>query len=91
MVRVFLGAIRKGSPFLQKYLHFGDSPGGLVVKNPPSNAEDVCSNFGQETKILHATGKLTPHSSTTEPVCCRAHALQQKPEGRNWREAPHCI
>ena len=65
--------------------------GGLVIKNPPSSAEDVGSIFGQETKILHATGPLTPHSSTTEPICCRAHVLQQKPEGRNWREAPHCI
>lgn len=27
--------------------------------NLPSNAEDVCSIFGLETKILHATGQLT--------------------------------
>ena len=83
VVRVFLGDIGKGSPVLQKYVHFGDSSGGLVVKNLPSNAEDVGSIFGLETKILHAMGQLTPHSSTAKPICFGAHALRQKPEGRN--------
>ena len=90
MVRVFLGAMEREALFCRSTCTFGDSSGGLVVKNPPSNAEDVGSIFGQETKILHALGQLTPHSSTTEPVYSRAPALQQeKPKGHNWREAPH--
>lgn len=90
MVRVFLGAMEREALFCRSTCTFGDSPGRLMVKNPPSNAEDVGSIFGQETNILHALGQLTPHSSTTEPVYSRAPALQQeKPKGHNWREAPH--
>lgn len=75
--------------FFKEFLRdFSDGP---LFQNLPSNAEDVGSIFGLETKILHATGQLTPHSSTAKPICSRAHALRQKPEGRNWREAPHCI
>ena len=66
----------------------GDFPGGPVVKNPPSNAEDVGSIPGQGTKIPHATGQLNLHgatkpvrpsrASTTELTCLseRAHVLQ---------------
>ena len=39
-----------------------------MVKNPPSNAGDVGSIPGQGTKIPHATGQLSPHATTTEPV-----------------------
>ena len=42
-----------------------DSPGGLVVKNPPCNAGDVSSIPGQGTKIPHAIQQLikpTSHS-----------------------------
>ena len=35
-----------------------DFPGGPVVKNPPSNAEDMGSTSGQGTKIPHATSQL---------------------------------
>ena len=38
-----------------------DFPGGPVVKNLPSNAEDVGSILGQRTKISHATGQLSLH------------------------------
>ena len=38
----------------------GDFPGGSVVKNPPSNAEDAGSIPGQGTKIPRATGQLSP-------------------------------
>ena len=31
---------------LLKNAVFGDSPGGLVVRNPPVNAEDLGSNLG---------------------------------------------
>ena len=38
-----------------------------MVKNPPSNAGDTGSIPGQGTKIPHATGKLSPRATTTEP------------------------
>ena len=47
----------------------GDFPGGPVVKNPPSKAEDVGSIPGRKTKIPHAAGQLTPHTATTKPMC----------------------
>ena len=46
-----------------------DFPGGPVVKNPPSNAGDLGSIPVWGTKIPHATGQLSPHTSTREPVC----------------------
>ena len=45
--------------------HVGDFPGGPVVKNSPSNAEEVGSIPGQETKIPHAVDQLRPHNATT--------------------------
>ena len=45
-----------------------DFPGGQVVKNPPSNAGDIGSIPGWGTKIPHATGQLSPHTTTTEPT-----------------------
>ena len=46
----------------------GDFPGGPVVKNVPSNAGDVGSIPGWGTKIPHATGQLSPCTTTREPV-----------------------
>ena len=37
-------------------------PGGPVVKNTPSNAGDMGSAPGQGTKILDATGQLSPET-----------------------------
>ena len=45
-----------------------DSPGGPVVKNPPSNAEDAGLIPGQGTKIPLALGKPSLHAVTTEPA-----------------------
>ena len=57
----------------------GDFPAGPVVKNPPSkkkkkkpqnppsNAGHTGSIPGWGTKIPHATGQLSPHTTTTEP------------------------
>ena len=45
-----------------------DFPGGLVVKNLPSNARDVGSTPGQGTEIPHAAGQLSSHTTTTEPA-----------------------
>ena len=39
-----------------KEYHDRDFPGGPVVENPPSNAEDTGSIPGQGTKIPHAMG-----------------------------------
>ena len=70
-------------------------PGGLVVKNLPSNAGDPSSIPGRGTKIPHATGQLSPHattieltrlnerarmSQTTEPTCSGACVPQLEKE-----------
>ena len=44
----------------------GDFPGGPVVKNPPSRAEDEGLIPGQETRIPPVTGQLNLHPSTRE-------------------------
>ena len=36
-----------------------DSPGGPMVKNPPSNTGDMDSIPGQRAKIPHAAGQLS--------------------------------
>ena len=38
-----------------------------MVKSPPSNAGDMCLIPGLETRILYATGQLSPSVATTEP------------------------
>ena len=45
-----------------------DFPGGPVVKNPLSNAGDLGSIPGQGTKIPHAVGQLSLHTTTTDPT-----------------------
>ena len=54
----------------------GDSPGGPVVKNPPSNAGDM-SSPGRGTEIPLAAGQLRLCSASTEEVCpsYRGHVL----------------
>ena len=54
--------------FLLRKVRSGDSPGGPVVKNPPSNAGDAGSMPGRGTKTPHAAGQLSPHATTTEPT-----------------------
>ena len=45
-----------------KIVCFQDFSGGLVVKNPPSNAGDMGSIPGPEIKMLPALGQLwNPH------------------------------
>ena len=75
-----------------------DFPGGPLVKNLPSNAGDMDSIPGQGTKIPHAAGQLSLHTTTielerlnkrarvpqtTEPTCSAASAPQLQ------RENPH--
>ena len=43
-----------------------DVPDDPLVKNPPSNAEDVGLIRGQETKIPHAMGQLSLCATATE-------------------------
>ena len=69
---------------------YWDFPGGPVVKNPPSNAGDTgsipgwgtISIVGRGTKIPHATGRLSPHTTTREPARCneRSHMPQLRPD-----------
>ena len=49
---------QKQRQFLRQQRQLGDSPGGPVVKNPPSNARDMGSNPGWGTKIPHVVGQL---------------------------------
>ena len=65
---------------------YWDFPGGPVVKNLPSNAGDVGLIPGQETKISHASGQLSLHTTTRkkpvhhnkEPKCSNEDLTQQK-------------
>ena len=67
-----------------------DFPRGPMVKNPPSNAEDVGSIPGWGTKIPHATGQLSLHATTTELARLneRAHVLQTTEPMRPGAHAP---
>ena len=47
-----------------------------MVKNPPSNAEDMDLIPGWGNKILHAAGQLSPRSTMTEPVHSGTHTPQ---------------
>ena len=50
-----------------------------MVKNPPSNAEDPGSIPGRGTKIPHATGQLSPCTTTREkPVCHHEEPVHPK-------------
>ena len=55
-----------------------DSPGGPVVKNPPSNARDVGLIPGQGTKTPRATEQLSLHTTGTKPTRSGACAPQRK-------------
>ena len=75
-----------------------------MVENPSSNAGDTGSIPGWETKIPYATGQLSPHATTAEPVHLNetAHVLwsphattREKPafhneEPKRRREDPAC-
>ena len=51
----------------QKSHHFQDFPGGTVVKNLPSNADDRDSILGQAIKTPHALRQLRLHTTMGEP------------------------
>ena len=59
----------------------GDSPGGPVVENPPSNAGDAGLIPGWGTKIPHAVGHLSLCLATPEPAHSRACAPRQEEPG----------
>ena len=65
---------------------YRDFPGGQVVKNLPSNAEDTGSIPGWGTKIPHATGQLSPCAQLLSPRASTrekpAHH-NEEPERRN--------
>ena len=52
--------------YLNKRSLSEDFPSGPVVKNLPSNAGDTSPIPGRGIKIPHATGQLSPHTTTTE-------------------------
>ena len=57
-----------------------DFPGGPVVETPPTNAGDAGSIPGQETKISHAMGQVSPFCATAEPVCSMICVPWQGPQ-----------
>ena len=74
-----------------------DFPGCPVVKNPPSNAEDMDLIPGQGTKIPHTPGQLSPsvchnqrsaRATTAHSLCSGARAPQEKPPQAATRESP---
>ena len=58
----------KGILYLLK-VHLWDFSCGPVVKNPPSNAEDLDSIPDRGIEIPRASGQLISHVAITEPVC----------------------
>ena len=54
-----------------------DSPGGPVVKNPPTNAGDTGLIPGPG-RFPHAAGQLSSHVTTTESKHPEVCALQQE-------------
>ena len=61
-----------------------------MVKNIPSNAEDMGSTPGWGADILHATGQLSPHTTTTEarPLQlerCQSAAMKSQGKDRSCR------
>ena len=60
-----------------------------MVKNPSSNAGDTGLIPGQETKIPHAVGQLSPRAATTEPACSGARAPQLERSPRATPKARH--
>ena len=55
-----------------------DFPDGPVAKNLPSNAGYVGSIPGWGTMIPHATGQLSPSTTSREPACCNKDQCSQK-------------
>ena len=58
-------------------------PGGPVVKNPPSNAGYMGSVPGQGTKLSHATGQLSPCTTTRESERSNKDTVQPKKRNPN--------
>ena len=56
----------------------GDSPGGPVVENPPSNARGAGLIPGWGTKIPDAVGQLSPCLATPAPECRSEDPTQPK-------------
>ena len=69
------GILRRKKTHLK---HFGDYPGGPVVKNLPSNAGDTGSIPGWGTKIPLAAGQLSPCAATTQSMHFGARVLPRK-------------
>ena len=62
-----------------------------LVKNLPSNAEDLGSISGRGTKIPHATGQLSLRATNTEPARSRAHTVQLERNLHNTMKKSHVL
>ena len=61
-----------------------DFPGGWVIKNPPTNAEDRGSVPSLGTKIPHAAEQLSLWATATEPVLQSLQATATEPTYVNY-------
>ena len=71
------------SIWIYHVLYHQHFPGSSVGKESACNAGNCLQCRGREfdpwsRKILHATGKISPCTTTTEPMGLRAHSLQQE-------------
>ena len=81
LIIIFILNFTKCTYSLKIYKCWG-FPGGLVVKNPLANAEDIYGFNAWSRKIPCAVGQLSPWAIATEPVCSNywsPHTLE-----------PHC-
>lgn len=65
-------------PSSEKNLQIQDFPGGPVVKNLPSNAEDAGSIPGRGTKSLHDMVQLRPSAATKNCARCSEDPARPK-------------
>ena len=67
-----------------------DFPGGPVVKNLPSSAGNMGSIPGWGTRIPHAMGQLSQHTTTTEFLRSGAPMPRLERTRNTAREDPTC-
>ena len=71
--RTGVAALISGKKSTFKECNKRNLPGGPVLQDLPSNAQDSCSIPGQGTKTQHAAQKINPHTATTEPPHSSSH------------------
>ena len=71
-----------------------DFPGGPMIQNPPSNAGNVGSIPGQETKMPHAEGQLsprTPQLGSPRAITKTPHRQKKKKKEKKEKKKKNCF